>query len=221
MKDRLVFSIFIVAVMLFITNCSGGGDNNDNSFVPLSYDCSVFPDQDTSPYILPYQIASSFTASPHAARTTLDTPNAAERGQFYAVDILMPIGTHIVASRSGTVVRIEEQFVDGDNQPGHENFILIEQDDGSFARYFHLTNEGALVSVGDPVLQLERIATSGNTGNSTEPHLHFDVVDENCDPESDVNNELRACQTLPVTFRNTRTLDCGLEFGESYTALSF
>lgn len=200
--------------------CSGGG-SDDNGFVPLLYDCSVFPDQDTSAYILPYQVGSSYTAFPHAARTTPNAQNPAERGQFYAVDILMPIGTPIVASRSGTVVRIEEQFVDGDHQPGHENLLIVKHDDETFARYWHLTQEGALVNVGDPVLPLERIATSGNTGNSTEPHLHFDVVDENCVPDSDVNGELRVCQTLPVTFLNTRTQVCGLKYGESYTALSF
>ncbi len=67
----------------------------------------------------------------------------------------MPIGTPLVAGRSGTVVRIEERFVDDDNLVGHENFIIIEHDDGTFPHYWHLTNEGALVNVGDTVLQLE------------------------------------------------------------------
>lgn len=213
--------MFVVVAALFITNCGGGnGGADDSDNVPLSYDCSVFPDQDTSAYSLPYEVGSSFTAFPHAARTTLDSQNAAERGQYYAVDIPMPIGTPIVASRSGTVVRIEEQYIDGDNQAGHENLLIVKHDDGTFSRYWHLTQEGALVSVADQVLQQERIATSGNTGNSTEAHLHFDVVDESCDPDSDVNTDLRTCQALPVTFRNTRSLECGLEFGGIYTALS-
>lgn len=126
-----------------------------------------------------------------------------------------------MASRSGTVVRIEERFVDGDNQVGHENFVIIEHSDGTFSRYFHLTENGALVNVGDTVLQLETVGSSGHTGNSTDPHLHFDIVDNLCNPNSDINNELRRCQTLPVTFKNTRGNDCGLQERETYMALSF
>lgn len=217
MKDDFKRFILIVLTALLLPSCGDGGGQS----IPFSYDCSVFPDQDMSEYILPYEVGSSFTASPHAAKTSPSTQSVAAIRQFYAIDIIMPNGTPLVASRSGTVVRIEEQFVDGDNQVGHENFVIVEHDDGTFSRYFHLTNNGALVNVGDTVLQLDTIAISGNTGNSTEPHLHFDVTDEFCDPNSDVNNELRECQTLPVTFRNTRALDCGLEWRETYMALSF
>ena len=214
-KNEFKKFLLIVLITLFLSSC-GDGDGDG-----LSYDCSVFPEQSTSETILPYEIGSSFIAFPHAARTSLSTPGAAARGQYYAIDILMPIGTPLVASRSGRVVRIEEQFVDGDNLVGHENFILIEHDDGTFTRYFHLTNNGALVNVGDTILQFEKIGSSGDTGNSSEPHLHFDIVDEFCDPDSDINNELRKCQTRPVTFRNTRANACGLQHKENYTALSF
>ncbi len=209
MKDDSKRYILIVLISLLLSSC---GDD-----IPFSYDCSVFPDQSTSEYILPYEIGSSFTAFPHAAQTTSPERSVG----FYGIDIRMPIGTPLVASRPGTVVRIEERFVDGDLQVGHENFIIIKHDDGTFSRYFHLTNEGAIVNVGDLVMQLDRIAFSGNSGKSTAPHLHFDVTDEFCDPDSDINNELRRCQTLPVTFRNTRALDCGLEWNETYMALSF
>jgi len=209
LKDDFKQFLLIMLTVLHLSSCGDDG--------PLSYDCSVFPDQGTSEYILPWEIGSSFTASPHAAKFASST----QSGQFYAIDIRMPIGTPIVAMRSGTVVRVEERFFDGDLQVGHENFVIIKHNDGTFSRYFHLTNEGALVGVGDLVMQLDRIAFSGNTGNSTAPHLHFDVTDEFCDPNSDVNSELRQCQTLPVTFKNTRANDCGLQYKENYTALSF
>jgi murein DD-endopeptidase MepM/ murein hydrolase activator NlpD len=47
------------------------------------------------------------------------------------VDILMPIGTPILAMRDGVVVRVEESFVDGDNVPTHENYVFVELEDGA------------------------------------------------------------------------------------------
>lgn len=214
MKSYLKLSTFIILAALFLTSCA-----SFKEFQPLSYDCSVFSGQQTSEYILPYGIGSSFIAYPHAAKSSPTTPNSAVRGQYYALDIVMPIGTPIVASRAGTVVRIDEQHIDGDNQPGHENIIIVEHEDETFARYWHLTHEGALVEVGDTVTQQEKIALSGHTGNSSEPHLHFDIVDETCEPSLDIYNELRNCLTHPITFRNTQPLDCGLEWDKAYLAL--
>lgn len=58
--------IRIAAAVLFLllTSCS---DDKYNTY--KNYDCSVFPDQFTSHYVLPYQIGESFKANPHAART--------------------------------------------------------------------------------------------------------------------------------------------------------
>jgi len=216
MENYLKRLIIITVIALLLTSCSDDGPST-----PFSYDCSVFPDQATSEYILPYEVGSSFTAFPHAAQISLPESDPAVRAIYYGIDIKMPIGTPIVAIRSGTVVHIEEMYDDFDNTVGHENFVIVEHEDGTFSRYFHLTNQGALVNVGDPVLQLKTIASSGHTGNSTEPHLHFDVVDESCDPFVSVHDRTDPCQTLPVTFHNTRALDCGLEWKETYMALSF
>ena len=95
----------------------------------------------------------------------------------YAMDIAMPEGTPIVASRGGMVVKIEnEQSGRGNNPAG--NFVRILHDDGTMGVYLHLMKGSVAVREGQRVETGTRIARSGNTGNSTGPHLHF-VVQRN------------------------------------------
>ncbi|AGA88324.1 murein DD-endopeptidase MepM [Pseudomonas sp. SCT] len=95
----------------------------------------------------------------------------------YAVDIAMPEGTPIVAARGGMVVKIEnEQSGRGNNPAG--NFVRILHDDGTMGVYLHLMKGSVAVREGQRVETGSRIARSGNTGNSTGPHLHF-VVQRN------------------------------------------
>ncbi|HAW62371.1 MAG TPA: peptidase M23 [Pseudomonas sp.] len=95
----------------------------------------------------------------------------------YAVDIAMPEGTPIVAARGGMVVKIEdEQSGRGNNPAG--NFVRIMHDDGTMGVYLHLMKGSVAVREGQRVETGTRIARSGNTGNSTGPHLHF-VVQRN------------------------------------------
>lgn len=139
----------------------------------------------------------------------------------------MPIGTEIVASSDGEVVLVEEQFSDTDHIPGHENVIVVLHDDGTFARYLHLTKNGALVDIGDSVYQLDVIGLSGNSGISTGPHLHFDVMrvvagdDEFCAPQRHVSSDPRHCTTVPLSFLNTPVTECGHRFGVFHEAFSF
>ena len=64
------------------------------------------------------------------------------------------------------------------------------------------------------------IARSGNTGQTAEPHLHFDV--QRCGPNLPPGyNQLPCGWTVPVTFRNTAPERCGLTPGRFYRALPF
>ncbi len=95
----------------------------------------------------------------------------------YAVDIAMPEGTPIVAARGGMVVKIENQQSGRGNNPAG-NFVRIMHDDGTMGVYLHLMKGSVAVREGQRVETGTRIARSGNTGNSTGPHLHF-VVQRN------------------------------------------
>ncbi|TVP88656.1 MAG: DUF4124 domain-containing protein [Pseudomonadaceae bacterium] len=95
----------------------------------------------------------------------------------YAIDIAMPEGTPILAARDGMVVRIRNhQRGRGDNPAG--NFVRLLHDDGTMSVYLHLQHRSVKVREGQRVSAGTVIARSGNTGNSTGPHLHF-VVQKN------------------------------------------
>jgi len=83
------------------------------------------------------------------------------------VDWAVPVGTNIFASSAGTVVR-------ADYNGGYGLCVLISHPDGRMTRYAHCSK--LLVSVGQQVKQGETIAKSGNTGRSTGPHLHFEII---------------------------------------------
>ena len=177
---------------------------------PLPSDCTVFAAQQTSAYLLPYEVGRWF----RVAKTT-----SHGGAQYYSVDFVMPTGTPVLASRNGRVVNLQMKFADGDTVPDHFNLIWIQHADGTVARYFHLAHQSARVKMGDTVSQGQVIALSDNTGHSTGPHLHFDVVQclTGLTPE-DVNTPPCA-QSLPVSFKNTVKHTCGLSVGIYYPAL--
>lgn len=64
----------------------------------------------------------------------------------------------------------------GDAGP-YGNYVLIQHDNEEYSFYAHLKHGSILVQVGDVVDTQQKIGEVGNSGNSTEPHLHFHVVD--------------------------------------------
>uniref|UniRef100_A0A7C2BBI0 DUF4124 domain-containing protein n=1 Tax=Pseudomonas graminis TaxID=158627 RepID=A0A7C2BBI0_9PSED len=95
----------------------------------------------------------------------------------YAIDIAMPEGTQIIAARGGTVIKTENaQSGRGANPSG--NFVRILHDDGTMGVYLHLQQGSVSVKEGQHVAVGAPLGRSGNTGNSTGPHLHF-VVQRN------------------------------------------
>lgn len=83
------------------------------------------------------------------------------------IDIAGPIGTPIVAAASGVVV-----FA-GWSTEGYGNLVTIRHPDGSLSLYGH--NDRILVRQGQQVELGQQIAQMGTTGNSSGPHLHFEI----------------------------------------------
>lgn len=83
------------------------------------------------------------------------------------VDWAVPTGTAVRASCGGTVVSAGWSG-------GYGYCVMIRHSDGRQTRYAHLSK--ILVSAGQKVDQNQKIALSGNTGRSTGPHLHFEIL---------------------------------------------
>jgi murein DD-endopeptidase MepM/ murein hydrolase activator NlpD len=97
----------------------------------------------------------------------------------YAIDIVVPEGTPVLAARGGVVMQVESGYdkagSDRAKYAERANLIRILHDDGSMGLYAHLQENGAYVRVGETVTVGQQIALSGNTGYTTGPHLHFAV----------------------------------------------
>lgn len=116
-------------------------------------------------------------------RVCMTSPYGVRRGKriHKGIDIRAPLGSPIMAFRSGVVTRA------GYNR-SYGYVVDIQQDDGLVARYAHmsqiLTHKGARVTKG------LRIGRVGSTGRSTGPHLHFELLRDNR-------------QTNPMVFLNS------------------
>jgi murein DD-endopeptidase MepM/ murein hydrolase activator NlpD len=151
--------------------------------------CDTPTSADPEPtYVLPYPVGDSARLIQGNNGTFTHFGHAA-----FAFDFRMEIGRPVTAARAGRVVSVEEGFIDGNRTPGQENRVLVRHEDGTFARYLHLTKDGALVIVGELVVAGDTIGLSGDTGYSTTPHLHFDVT-RDC--------PTWGCQTIWIRFEN-------------------
>lgn len=91
-------------------------------------------------------------------------------GQDFAVNV----GTNVKAVHDGTVVKAGPNGA-GDG-PAYGNAIVIKHGTGpsaKYSQYAHLSK--VKVNIGQKVDKGDSIALSGNTGNSSGPHLHFEI----------------------------------------------
>lgn len=153
------------------------------------------------------QVASNFDSAVHKEELARGTAYAQERAQREArlrrpqfvfpargvltsgfgtrwgalhggLDIANAIGTPIYAASDGQVIA-------SGPTPGYGMWVKIRGADGTVTLYGHI--DTATVAEGDRVMAGDQIATMGNRGNSTGPHLHFEVHlngSEKADPMS-------------------------------------
>jgi murein DD-endopeptidase MepM/ murein hydrolase activator NlpD len=113
-------------------------------------------------------------------------------------------GDGVFAAGAGTVTEVVSDLPDQiPNNPSivttedtaAGNHVIIDMGEGRYALYAHLQPNSPTVQVGDSVYQGQRLGLLGNSGNTTAPHLHFEIMDR--------PNALKA-HGLPFVFDNMR-----------------
>lgn len=95
------------------------------------------------------------------------------------IDLAGPVGTPIYAASDGVVIDA------GPTNSGYGAWVKIRHGDGTVTRYGHINSWD--VQVGQRVFAGDLIATIGNRGNSTGPHLHLSVLLDGVNPTDPVS----------------------------------
>jgi murein DD-endopeptidase MepM/ murein hydrolase activator NlpD len=111
--------------------------------------------------------ASSGVTQPNNGPITQHFGNPNPGGPHPGTDFGGALGSSIFAARAGTVTHAGPAS-------GFGNAVVIDHGDVS-TLYGHMYNSGLFVKAGDTVKQGQHIANVGSNGNSTGPHLHFEV----------------------------------------------
>lgn len=86
-------------------------------------------------------------------------------------DFVVPSATPVKSAFHGTVVKAGPNG--GGDGPAYGNAIVVKHDNGMYTQYAHLSQ--IQVHVGQKVATGKQLGLSGSTGNSSGPHLHFEV----------------------------------------------
>lgn len=129
---------------------------------------SATPASAADGYALPYPAGESYvvTQGPEGTFSHVGPYNE------YAWDFGLPANYEVSAAQGGTILA-------SDWSPYWQNGIevIIQHPNGQCTHYAHLNK--AIYNTGDQVPQGRVIGLSGSTGASTDPHLHFQVIDCN------------------------------------------
>ncbi|HWR72463.1 MAG TPA: M23 family metallopeptidase [Nitrospirota bacterium] len=127
-----------------------------------------------------------------------DSPN---KEDYYAW------GKDVLSAGAGTVVDVVNDLPDlnmGDFDQSNPagNYAVIQHAPNLFSLYGHMMNNSPAVSVGYPVAAGRVIGRVGNSGNTSEPHLHFQYMDSW--QGSNFMARFSRCQGLPALFWNAK-----------------
>lgn len=139
-------------------------DESSGNTSSVSMDATDIAYFDTNPLMVPVEgvapngVSDSFNDRRSGGRT------------HRANDILVPMGTRVVAAESGTIMRLSENALGGTT-------IYMTDDSGRFIFYYaHLEKYAAGLTAKEHVVQGDLLGYVGMTGNAPVPHLHFQAM---------------------------------------------
>ena len=117
------------------------------------------------------------------------------QNQLYAYDFRFPnsgnekklneftaFGKEVLSPGDGRVIQVLDGSIDvlpgePDRSNGVGNTIIIDHQNGEFSLLCHFMYQSICVRVGEKVTQGQTIGRCGNTGNTSQPHIHFNLQD--------------------------------------------
>ena len=162
----------------------------------------------------------------HAGHNTMVNYHVAHTSQKYAHDVVKLyengveskddkqvlenyacFGAPLIAPVAGEVVIAIDSYEDqpiGGSDPKNAagNHVVIRMDEAHFAMLAHMKQDSTIVSVGDRVNVGQKLGECGNSGNTSGPHLHFQI-------QSLADPYAKGIHTYPVKFNNTARIRRG------------
>jgi hypothetical protein len=169
-------------------NCAMGGTGKDFSDLDLAWssfyyhECiALFASEEGSDYCWTDSLAATTVTGGDWVVPTSGpclSPYGQRWGKLHAgIDISPPSGTPVVAPTDMTIT------YSGYNAGGYGNMVTGTAGDGHSFRFGHLLNSDT-PAVGTAVKKGQQIGLVGSTGNSTGPHLHFEIFPPGGNPAS-------------------------------------
>ncbi|AEY64523.1 M23 family metallopeptidase [Clostridium sp. BNL1100] len=162
--------------------------NNHNCkieyILPFERECSVVNgglDKSVSHswYILPQRYAYDFSV--------IDQHGKSHTGDGKSVENYYCYGMNIISPADGEVVSVCDKYadskvyadgtVDCSARDIRGNYIMLKHDGNQYSTIAHIMPKSILVAAGQKVKRGEIVARCGNSGNSSEPHIHFQIQD--------------------------------------------
>lgn len=107
-------------------------------------------------------------------------------------------GKSVISPGKGKIISLENKIED--NVPGTMNpnnplgnYVIIDHSNGEYSFIAHFKKNSIILNVGDSVIQGQELGLCGNSGNSSEPHIHYHLQNTSTFGEGD---------GLPIKFRN-------------------
>lgn len=215
---NLVNKISIIMIMFIAISCS-------NDDLPNAYESDYLNYETQTDLEIPFNEEWWVF---WGGRDVIENYHVAYREQRFALDIVQKIngsthsgngsnnedyycfGKRLNAPGNGKIIDVINNIED--NIPGHfnpdvptGNRVIIDHENGEFSILAHFKKGSIIVSVGDVVIKGQELGKAGNSGNSSEPHLHYHMQNT-ADPFDG--------DGLPAQFQNYFANEVFVERGE-------